>query len=312
MELLLTTHKRGMRLMGNHFEISVVSDNETEANRHIDAAVDEIKRIEALLTTFNDDSQTNLINRNAGIKPVKVDKEVFDLIDRSLKISNLTQGAFDITYGSIDKSLWNFDVNMKQLPDAETARQSVRLIDYRNVELDANQQTVYLKQEGMRIGFGGIGKGYAADKAKQLLQQMGVQSGIVNASGDLVTWGNQPDGRPWTIAIADPNRKVPYFSKLNISNMAIATSGSYEKYAIINGKKYSHTIDPKNGMPVSGIKSVSVICPSAELADALATPVTVMGVKVGLDMINQLKHVACLVIDDNDKLYTSNNINIHS
>lgn len=307
----LKSFKRSLRLMGNHFEFTVVSEDEAWAQERIDEAIAEIQRIEALLTTFKEDSQTNQINQNAGIAPVQVDQEVFDLIERSVKISHLTQGAFDITYGSIDKSLWNFDVNMKQLPDAEVAKASVLLINYQNVVLDRQNRTVFLKERGMRIGFGGIGKGYAADQAKQLLQKVRVNSGIVNAAGDLVTWGTQPDGKPWTVAIADPNRQVPYFSKLNISNTAIATSGNYEKYATINGKRYSHTIDPKTGMPVTGIKSVSIICPSAELADALATPVTVMGVQVGLNLINQLKGVACLIIDDHDRLYTSKNINLH-
>jgi len=303
-------HRRILKLMGNRFEISVVADDKEWAEEKIDQAIIEIKRIEKLLTTFSDDSQTNEINRNAGIQPVKVDEEVFNLIGRALNISALTQGAFDITYGSIDKSLWNFDVNMKQLPDRKTAQESVRLINYRNVELDSSAQTVFLKEAGMRIGFGGIGKGYAAGCAKTLLKEQGVASGIVNAAGDLITWGTQPEGKPWTIAIADPDQKVCPFSTLNISNVAIATSGNYEKYALINGKKYSHTIDPKTGLPVSGIKSVSIICPSAELADAMATPVMVMGVKVGLDLINQLQQIACVIIDDQNQVYTSKNINI--
>lgn len=303
-------HKRVLKLMGNRFEISVVSADQDLAESKTELAVQEVKRIELLLTTFNEDSQTNEINRNAGIKPVKVDAEVFNLIGRSLKISALTQGAFDITYGSIDKSLWNFDVDMQQLPDKKTAQDSVRLINYRNVILNPADQTVFLKEAGMRIGFGGIGKGYAADCAKNLLQKQGITSGIVNAAGDLITWGNQPDGKPWTIAIADPDQKTQPFSTLNISNMAIATSGNYEKYAVINGKKYSHTIDPKTGLPVSGIKSVSIICPSAELADAMATPVTVMGVKVGLDLINQLQQIACVIIDDHNQVHTSKNINL--
>ncbi|MFA6086292.1 FAD:protein FMN transferase [Mucilaginibacter sp.] len=305
-----TVHKRILKLMGNRFEISVVSDDADWANSCIDLAVAEISRIEKLLTTFSDDSQTNLINAAAGIKPIKVDLEVYQLIERSLKISELTQGAFDITYGSIDKSLWNFDVNMKSLPDAETALQSVGLINYRNVILDPDTITIFLKEKGMRIGFGGIGKGYAADRAKVILQQNGVVSGIVNAAGDLITWGTQPNGQPWTIAIADPDKQMTPFSTLNISNMAIATSGNYEKYATINGKKYSHTIDPKTGLPVSGIKSVSIICPSAEFADAMATPVTVMGIRVGLDLVNQLQQIACVIIDDENRLYTSRNINV--
>ncbi|SEM70671.1 thiamine biosynthesis lipoprotein [Mucilaginibacter gossypiicola] len=309
-EIVPTVYKRVLKLMGNRFEISVVSDDESRASSRIDLAVAEISRIEKLLTTFSDDSQTNQINAAAGIKPVRVDQEVFQLIQRSLKISAITQGAFDITYGSIDKSLWNFDINMKSLPDAETARNAVRLINYKNVIMDPEHLTVMLKEKGMRIGFGGIGKGYAADRAKAILQHNGVNSGIVNAAGDLTTWGTQPNGKPWTIAIADPDKQLTPFSTLNISDMAIATSGNYEKYAVIDGKKYSHTIDPKTGLPVSGIKSVSIICPSAEFADAMATPVTVMGIRVGLDLVNQLQQLACVIIDDNNRLYTSRNINV--
>ena len=296
--------------MGNRFEFTVVSSNAQWAGERIDDAIQEVSRIEDLLTTFRDTSQTNEINRYAGLKPVKVDKEVFDLIYRSLRISELTQGAFDISYGSIDKSLWNFDMHMTSLPDKETAKRTVRLINYRNILMDAKASTVFLKEKGMRIGFGGIGKGYAADKAKMVLQQKGVTSGVVNAAGDLITWGVQPNGQPWTVGIADPNARHHPFSYFNISNMAVATSGNYEKYAVIDGKKYSHTIDPKTGYPVSGIKSVTIICPNAELADALATPVMVMGIRVGLDMINQLRNVACIIIDDHDKLYNSDNIKL--
>ena len=303
-------HRRVLKLMGNRFEISVVSDIEEWANHRIDEAVEEIQRIEKLLTTFDESSQTNLINRNAGITPVKVDREVFDIIQRSKRISNLTQGAFDITYGSIDKKLWNFDKNMTALPDIFTAKQLVRLINYQNVVLNEKKSTVFLKEKGMRIGFGGIGKGYAAERARIILKKNGVASGIVNAAGDLVAWGNQPNGKPWTIGIADPNAARQPFSYLNITDMAIATSGNYEKFIMIDGKKYSHTIDPKTGLPVTGIKSVTIICSNAEIADAMATPVMIMGIKVGLDMINQLKGIGCIIIDDNDKIYTSKNINI--
>lgn len=298
------------KLMGNRFEISVVSEDENWANERIASAISEIVRIEQLLTTFKPESQTNQINAQAGIQPVQVDKEVFELIQRSLRISNLTQGAFDITYGSIDKSLWNFDVKMTTLPDAETAKEMVKLIDYQKVILNQNDCSVFLKDQGMRIGFGGIGKGYAAEMAKQLMIGEGVKSGVVNASGDLTTWGNQPNGKQWTIGIADPNHKNKTFSSINISNMAVATSGDYEKFVMIKGKRYSHTINPKTGLPVTGIKSVTIIAPNAELADSLATPVTVMGVKVGLDLINQIKGIACVIVDDNDKIFTSKNINI--
>lgn len=297
--------------MGNQFEISVVATNEDWAITRINAAFEEIKRIEALLTTYKETSETNFINRNAGIAPVKVSKETFDLIERSIRISNLTQGAFDITYGSIDKSLWNFDTHMQFLPDKETAATMVRLINYRNIILDSESTTVFLKEKGMRIGFGGIGKGYAAEMAKKILQQMGVESGVVNASGDLAAWGLQPDGKEWTIGIADPNISGKLFSFINITGLAIATSGNYEKFIVIDGKKYSHTINPRTGLPVSGIKSVTVITSNAEIADAMATPVTIMGVKAGLSLINQIKDIEVIIVDDNDKLYTSNNIHLN-
>jgi FAD:protein FMN transferase len=296
--------KRTLKLMGNMFEI-------TDGNNKIEAAIDEIVRIEKLLTTYNENSQTNQINSNAGIKPIKVDREVFDLIERSKRISEITQGAFDISYGSVDKSLWNFDKNMTALPAVETAKEMVRLINYRNVVLDEKKTTVLLKEKGMRIGFGGIGKGYAAERAKLILQQQGVHSGIVNAAGDLTVWGKQPDGSEWTIGIANPNAAYQPFSYLTITDMAIATSGNYEKYVLINGKRYSHTIDPKTGLPVHGIKSVTIISPNAEIADAMATPVMIMGIKVGLDMVNQLKWLSCIIVDDNDKIHTSKNINLH-
>lgn len=303
-------HKRTRRLMGNTFNISLHADAAAYAEKCLDAAIAEIQRIERLLTTFDHSSQTNQINAAAGIGPVQVDREVFEIIRRSQRISELTQGAFDITYGSIDKRLWNFDTSMTELPDRKTAKQAVRLINYRNVILDDHNCSVFLKHAGMRIGFGGIGKGYAADRAKTVLVDMGITSGIVNAAGDLTTWGNQPNGKPWTIGVADPNTKLP-FSYVNLTNMSVATSGNYEKFVTIQGKRYSHTINPRTGMPVSGIKSTTIISPYAELSDAMATPVMVMGREAGLDMINQMKNIACIVIDDDDIIYTSKNIDIH-
>jgi len=302
-------YRQAVKLMGNRFEFTVASEDAIWARERIAEAIEEIKRIEKLLTTFDDTSQTNRVNRNAGISPVKVDQEVFDLIKRSERISKLTQGSFDITYGSVDKRLWNFDINMTSLPDPVVAKQSVRLINYRNIILDENSCTVYLKEKGMRIGFGGIGKGYAAEKARQLMIKNGVSSGIVNAAGDLTAWGVQPDGKPWTIGIADPGNPRIAFSALTISDMAVATSGNYEKYAVIDEKKYSHTIDPRTGLPVTGIKSVTIICPNAEIADAMATPIMIMGIKVGLNLVNQMKNIACIIIDDHDRIFTSDNIN---
>ena len=309
-ETVTKVFRRDLKLMGNRFEFAVVGENEEWANLCIQEGINEVQRIEKLLTTYSDSSQTYQINEHAGDIPVKVDWEVFNLIERSLRISQLTQGAFDITYGSIDKKLWNFDKNMTTLPDAVTAKKMVRLINFRIVILDRQNQTVFLRKKGMRIGFGGIGKGYAADRAKNVMRLAGVESGIVNAAGDLTVWGTQPNGKEWMIGIADPTTKHFPFGSMTLTNKSVATSGNYEKYAIIDGIKYSHTIDPKTGYPVRGMKSVTIICGSAEISDAMATPVMVMGIKAGIHLIDQMKGIACIVIDDNNNIHTSKNINL--
>lgn len=301
---------KSVKLMGNNFTITIVADDAFFAAASIALAINEISRIEALLTTFNNKSQTYSINENSGIKPVAVSDEVFNLIERSIGISKITQGAFDLTYGSIDKSLWNFDKSMTVLPAKDQALKMVHLINYNNIILDRKRTTIFLKEKGMRIGFGGIGKGYAAEMAKNLLIQNHVKSGIINASGDLTAWGNQPNGKPWTIGIANPDHPQDAFSYLEISGKAIATSGNYEKFVVIDGKKYSHTIDPKTGLPISGIKSVTVIANNAEFADAMATPIAVMGISAGLFLVDQVPDLYCIIIDDNNKMYTSKNIQL--
>jgi thiamine biosynthesis lipoprotein len=300
-----------MKLMGNHFEITVVANDESWANEKIQIGVNEIKRIEKLLTTYNSESETNLINANAGIKQTKVSAEIIELIERANRISSVTQGAFDISYGSIDKSLWNFDSSMTSLPSKEQAKENVQLINYKNILINKEAQTIFLKEKGMRIGFGGIGKGYAAEMAKNKMKAAGVQSGVVNASGDLTTWGTQPSGEKWTIGIVHPEFKNDIFSYMNISDLAVATSGNYEKFIIIDGKKYSHTINPKTGLPIRGIKSVTIISSNAEIADAMATPVMIMGTTAGLDMINQINNIEAIIIDDDNVLYTSKNIQLN-
>lgn len=303
--------KKNIRLMGNQFEFTLIDENENNANETFEIAIQEIKRIETLLTTFSDTSITYKINENAGVSAVSVDDEVFQLIKRCQFISKITQGAFDISYGSLDKRFWNFDLNMTSLPDPKVAKKTVELINYENIILDETHKTVFLKNKGMRIGFGGIGKGYAAEMAKKKLIENNVLNGIVNASGDLTAWGFQENGEAWTIGVADPNQRKSIFSTFKITNKAVATSGNYEKFITINNKRYSHTIDPKTGYPISGIKSVTILAENAEIADALATPVTVMGIEVGMDFINQLKTIGCIIIDDNNKSYFSNNITIN-
>ncbi len=302
---------RTLKLMGSRFDITVVAGNQQDSSRYIDAAVAEISRIEKMISSWDSLSETSAIIRYAGIKPVKVDKELFDLISRSIKISELTGGAFDISYASMDR-IWKYDGSMKKLPSDEEIAASVEKVGYKNIILDSQAQTVFLKNKGMRIGFGALGKGYAADKAKQLLISMGATGGIINASGDLNTWGTQPDGNPWLVGITNPLNKNKVFSWFPLDNNAVVTSGNYEKYVEFNAKKYTHIIDPRTGWPASGLASVSIFAPRAELADALATGVFVLGRETGIDLINQLPGIECIVVDDEGKIYESENIQLNT
>lgn len=303
-------YKRTLKLMGSRFDISVVANNTVEGNSFINIAVNEISRIEKLISSWDSNSQTSIIIKNAGIKPTKVSPELFELIKRSLVLSKLTDGAFDISYASMD-NIWKFDGSLKNMPSKEAIKNSVSKVGYKNIILDKEKLTVFLKLKGMKIGFGAIGKGYAADKAKQLLISKGVKAGIINASGDMNTWGKQPNGDYWKVAITNPLNKNNAFALLPVKNGAVVTSGNYEKYVIFNGKRYTHIIDPRTGYPSTGITSVTVFAPKAELADALATSVFVMGTKVGLNRINQLPNIECIIIDDKGEIHTSKHININ-
>lgn len=296
--------------MGSRFDITIVAKDEVTADSYIDMAIEEITRIEALISSWIPGSQTSDINLNAGIKPVKVDQELIDLIERCITVSKITDGAFDITYASIDK-VWRYDGSMTQIPSKEAIQNSVAKIGYENIVLDKKSQTVFLKQKGMRIGFGAIGKGFAADKARSLLKSQGVPSGIINASGDLTSWGKQPDGTDWMVGITNPLNKDNIFSWFPVVNAAVATSGNYEKYVTFKGVKYSHIIDPRTGYPSTGILSVTIFAPSAELCDALATSVFITGTETGLNTINQIKGVECIIIDDKNKIHTSKNIELN-
>ena len=303
--------KRTLILMGSRFDITVVASNEKEGNEYIDSAIFEIARIEKLISSWDVNSETSLINKFSGIKPIKVDKELFDLIERSIAISTLTNGAFDISYASMDR-IWKYDGTMREMPSKEKISSSIKKVGYQNIIIDKEAQTVFLKLKGMKIGFGAIGKGYAADKAKALLIEKGVKAGIINASGDLNAWGKQANGKDWMVAITNPLNKNKVFSWLPINDSAIVTSGNYEKFVSFNGIRYSHIIDPRTGYPSTGIISTSIMTSNAELADAISTSVFVMGVETGLDFINQLKGVDCIIIDEQNKIHTSNNIKLNN
>ncbi len=301
--------KKKQSLLGSPFEITVVAKDSLEGNYFTNLAIDEVKRIENLISDWIPTTQISKVNQNAGIQPVKVDQEVYDLVERAIKISKLTSGAFDISYASMDK-IWKFDGSMKEMPSEDAIIKSVEKVGYQNIILNSKDTTIFLKNKGMKLGLGGIGQGYIADKIKVLLQVKGCKSGLVNVSGDINTWGKQPDGQSWTVGIVNPMNKNKVFATFPLDDSAVETSGSYEKYVTFNGKRYSHIIDPRTGYPASGIVSVSVFAKQTEIADALATGIFVLGVEVGLDLIDQLKGIGCIIVDDKGVIHTSKNIDI--
>jgi thiamine biosynthesis lipoprotein len=296
-------------MLGSPFEMTVVAKDTIQGNIYIDMAVAEVKRIENLISDWIPTTQISQVSKNSGIQPVKVDKEVYDLVERAIKVSQLTSGAFDISYASMDK-IWKFDGSMKAMPTPEAIKQSVARIGYQKIVLDAKAQTIYLKEKGMKLGLGGIGQGYIADKIKDLLLSKGCISGIVNVSGDINAWGYQTTGKPWTVAIVNPMNKNKVFATFPLENSSVETSGSYEKFVVFDGKRYSHIIDPRTGYPAQGVVSVSVFAKQTEIADALATGIFVLGVDVGLNLVNQLKGIGCIIVDDKGEIHTSKNIDI--
>lgn len=301
-----TLRKRVTTLMGSRFEIIIVARDSANAEKCIDNVIQEISRIENLISEWRPGTQIAEVNRNAGIRPVKVDIEVFELTQRAIHFSEISNGAFDISFAAMDK-IWRFDDSMTEMPSREMVKKSVEKVGYRNIMLDSIHSTIFLKLTGMKIGFGSIGKGYAADRGRQVMWEQGVAAGIVNASGDMTTWGLQPDGSDWKIGIANPFDTDSLLSLITLKDAAVTTSGSYEKYVEFNGKRYSHIINPKTGYPASGLTSVTVTGPNAETANGFSTSIMVLGKKKGLRLIKRYPAYSCLIITDKGKVITSRN-----
>lgn len=295
------TLKRAMTLMGSRFEVTVIERDSVCANVYIDSAVSEIKRIENLISEWQPHTQISAVNRAAGIKPVHVDREVFALTQRALAFSRLSDGAFDISIAALD-NIWRFDGSMEALPTPEAVQRSVAHVGYQDVVLDSVASTIFLARPGMKIGFGSIGKGYAADQGRSLLKRLGVQGGIVNASGDLSTWGAQVNGQPWRVGINNPFKARKMIAVLRMKEESVATSGSYEKYVEFAGKRYAHIINPKTGYPASGLISVTVYGPSAEFANGLSTSMMVLGAREGLKLLRQFPAYKAVWMSDGGRV----------
>lgn len=285
-----------VNLMGSVFQITLVDSDSISAHQNIHKAILEIERIENLISEWRPQTQISQVNQNAGIKPVKVDKEVFELTKKAIWFSEISNGAFDISIVAMDK-IWKFDGTMEKLPSKKAIRNSIVNVNYKNIVLDSINSTIFLSKKGMKIGFGSIGKGYAADKARKLLQESGIIAGIINAAGDIATWGTQIDGNPWRIGVNNPLETGETIEILEFSgNNAVTTSGNYEKYAEINNKRYSHIINPKTGYPSTELISVTIIGPNAEMCNGFSTSIMVLGLEKGIKLINKFPDYQYIII----------------
>lgn len=302
------TVKRSLPLMGGLVEITVVSENEDLGYINIQEAAGEIRRIEKLISSWDKDSETSLINMNAGIKPVSVSLELFKLIERCKQISEITDGAFDISYTPLG-DVWKFDGSMTSMPTTKQIKESMSKVGYRNIILDPGDNSVYLNKKGMKISFGAVGRGYAVDKAKELLVSKQVVAGVINASGDITAWGTKASGEKWLLGIANPNNKKKIFTWLPLLESSVATTRNSENYIKINGEKYKDVLDPRTGYPSKqNIQNVTVFSKSAELCDALATAIMVMGKDAGLSLVNQLGGTDVIIVDTSNNLYKSDGL----
>lgn len=298
--------KRTTLLMGGRFDISIVSKDSLSAEQNIDVVIAEISRIENLISDWKPTSQVSEVNQNAGIRPVKVDREVFELAQRAIRFSEITNGGFDISFAAMDK-IWKFDGSMTEMPSAEAIKKSVEKVDYKNIVLDSLNSTIFLKLKGMKIGFGALGEGYATDKCRTMMKTKGIEAGIINGSGDMSTWGKQPNGKPWKIGITNPFDTDKLIAVVPIDNGAVTTSGSYEKFVVFDGKRYSHIINPTTGYPATGLCSVTVFGPNAETANGLSTSLMVLEKTQGLLLLEKFPDYSCLMITDAGKVVKSKN-----
>lgn len=292
--------------MGGRFDISIVDKDSLSAEKNIDEVIAEITRIEYLISDWKPTTQISEVNQNAGIKPVKVGREVFELTKRAIKLSEITNGGFDISFAAMDR-IWKFDGSMTEMPSAEAIKKSVEKVGYKNIILDSTESTIFLKLKGMKIGFGALGEGYATDKCRAMMIAKGVQAGIINGSGDMSTWGKQPNGKDWKIGITNPFKPEKILAAIPLKEGAVTTSGSYEKFVVFNGKRYSHIINPATGYPATGLCSITVFGPNAETANGLSTSMMVLGQKEGLLLLQKFPDYSCVLITDKGKIVKSKN-----
>jgi thiamine biosynthesis lipoprotein len=295
------------KAMGTHLTFAAYTTpslDEAALHRAFDAAIAEIERIEALMTTWRPDAELSRVNAAAGKSPVAVSPETFDVVREALHASEISGGAFDITFESLH-GLWKFDQDLDPHPPTEAQiRAKLPAVGFRHVRLDPSARTIFLDREGTKISLGGIAKGYAVDKAAGVLASLGLQSFIVQAGGDLFTAGKKPDGSEWAAGIRDP-RGPGYFAMLPVSDHAFSTAGDYERSYIVGGVRYHHIIDPKTGRPATGTRSVTIWAPTALLADEIDDAVFVLGPERGLALVESLDGVGAVIVDAKNNVHVS-------
>jgi thiamine biosynthesis lipoprotein len=295
--------------MGTHLAYAAFTTptlDEAKVRALFDAATAEIVRLEKLMTTWDPQSEVSRVNAAAGKEPVLVGPETFDVIREALHASAISDGTFDITFETLH-GLWKFDQDLDPHPPTPAAVHAlVRYMGFRHVKLDATASTVFLDESHVRIGLGGIAKGYAVDHAAKVLLDGGLASFYAQAGGDLYTHGSKPDGSPWIAGIRDPRGpENDYFATMLVSDHAFSTAGDYERSYIVDGKRYHHIIDPRTGCPATASRSVTIWAPTALLADEIDDAVFILGPERGLSLVESLEGVGAVIVDSHNHVWTS-------
>ena len=288
-------------VMGTFARVVAVAADAKVADKAIEAALAEIERVDKLMSDYKSDSEISQVNKDGFNRAVPVSEPTFEVLQRSIEFSKLTGGAFDITIGPL-VDLWRSAKKKGVTPSQEEIAQAKSRVGFENLILNGKDRTVKFAVASMRLDLGGIAKGYAVDKAIEAMQQAGAIGGMVDIGGDLRCFGKPPKGRSkWSIALQNPNvnkntDESDLLLVLKLDNAAVATSGDYQQFVLIEGKRYSHIINRRTGTSAEGLSSVTIITDSATDADALATAVSVMGVEKGLALVEKMPNAEAIVI----------------
>jgi len=288
-------------IMGTTIRVEVWHADASVRQQGIDKVLEEMERINRLMSPYIEQSQLSKINKYAHEGPVEVDRDLFELIEKSLEVSRLTNGAFDITYASVGH-LFNYRKEIK--PTTEEIAAAKLLIDYKNLVLDKTQLSILFLKQGVKIDLGGIAKGFAVDQSIQHLQDLGIKHALVSAGGDTRLLGDR-HGRAWLVGIRDPANTEEVIVMLPLQDEALSTSGDYERFFVEDGKKYHHIIHPTTGYSASEVRSASILASDSTTTDALSTSIFVMGASKGLELLNSLGGVEGVIVDQQGKLYYS-------